>query len=293
MYSITEAYLEKLCHKAMKNRAYYWWYIALRLPFSMAALLRQEGFFGMGRFLFNRAEHLIRNVPQAGQPAFYQQPVRKFTSRHGFQLYYIMDYIVYDEIFLVGAYLQPQWQKDLRESRHPLALDLGTHHGVFTNYVKSINPATRVFGAEISPANFQRASTRLAVYPDVKVLPVGIAHQSGTITLHFDDQSTVNSILQTTGKQQAEARLVTLDEFAAMTGLPDQEITVIKMDIEGAEEQLLLEMTTARATLKRTRNLILEIHRAEVGENIHQILERETGLRLIHQRRLNFFYTRS
>jgi FkbM family methyltransferase len=287
-----EFYLEKLYLRGRENRFWFLVYLLLRVPVTAFRLACEEGPAGAVRFLWARFAHLMRHRALAGSDAFYQQPVTPFVSRHGFRLEYVMDYVVYDEIFLVGAYRHPVWMADLDAAREPLVLDLGMHHGVFSNFIKSVRRDTRIVGAEISPVNFKKASGRLAVYPDVTVLSVGVANTRGRMTLHYNEQSTVNSIKTTDGKLQAEVELDTLDGFAARAGVAGREIVLMKMDIEGAEEELLLQLNGARETLARVRNFIVEIHDLSLAPAIHDTLAREFGLKLVHTHRLNCYYHR-
>lgn len=110
-------------------------------------------------------------------------------------------------------------------------VDAGTFDGdsikLFINRVKSFN---KVYGFEPDPKTFIKLENNFK--DNLKVIPVNAGLYDKKTKLKFNDEGSRASIISETGNKEVD--LVSLDDFLSV-----DEVTYIKMNIEGAESKAL------------------------------------------------------
>lgn len=131
-------------------------------------------------------------------------------------------------------------------------VDLGFNEGAFANEVVR-RFGCRVYAAEPLPA-LRAAATTL---PGVELDGVAISGSGGSVVLHDNPSrcATVETALAEEGATQVRVRAVTLERFLARV---PQDVAVLKLDIEGAELEVL--SNAPRQTLARVRQITVEFH---------------------------------
>ena len=128
-------------------------------------------------------------------------------------------------------------------------LDIGANVGEYSKrYARRVGESGSVIAVEPDPEIARQARERLAPYPWVTVMPVGVDKCLGHTTLYRDTERKRSSLwaanrLETLDEIQVEC--VTLDFLANM--VPN--LRAIKVDIQGAEARMLAGATE---TLQRT-----------------------------------------
>ncbi len=139
----------------------------------------------------------------------------------------------------------------------PLIIDIGAHIGCSSFWFLWRRPDARVICLEPLPANVELCRRNLAPFAHSVKVVEGAAWSSAS-PLRFERNvwrhewaSTVRGLGP--GEAASDLAGVPIDEL-----LPDEgDVDLMKIDIEGAEVEI---MPGASSWLKRTRNLVLELH---------------------------------
>jgi FkbM family methyltransferase len=136
----------------------------------------------------------------------------------------------------------------------PVVLDLGANHGDFTA-VMSERYGAKVTAVEPNPALADGLSARGAD----AVMSAALAPRGGTVNLTIDANDQSSTIMPggstaTTGTVEVPA--LTMGEVLA--GVGDGRVDLVKLDIEGAELEVLAAMTDAE--LGRIDQFTIEFH---------------------------------
>lgn len=128
-------------------------------------------------------------------------------------------------------------------------IDLGACSGEYSVYASVLG--AKVLAFEPHPDHFGVLSKNASRFPNISPYPFAASNKTGFITLHSTTVG-AHSIMHGAGTP-LKVYTVSLDEF-----LPDlKSIDLLKMDIEGAELQVL---QGAKKLLKRTKRVVAEIH---------------------------------
>lgn len=114
-----------------------------------------------------------------------------------------------------------------------VVVDLGTWIGDSTlNYIKTYGKYKKIYCYEIDEMNMNQAKKNLAGYPNIEFRRKGAGSKNGTMYIQrYKDQSCNKVVATNTGK---EIEIVSIDTDIR------EKITLIKMDIEGGEQDALL-----------------------------------------------------
>lgn len=161
----------------------------------------------------------------------------------------------------------------LRLPRHPVVLDIGANVGLFSWRVHALRPEARILAFEPAGANFERLQRTfevLAIHGTPRHEACGA--EAGTATLflrnsvtHSLDPGWHPDLDQGAGVETVA--VVTVDLACQARDIAD--VDVLKVDVEGAEDQVLAGAT---ATLRRTRHVVLEYHSAALGRACRDLL---------------------
>jgi FkbM family methyltransferase len=250
-------------------------YLGLRLPLIVPALVAAEGFAGAVKWLGCRVGWL-RGKAVA------------FHSRHGFTLTRPMDFVVYDEIFIEGCYRFKNLPGLLLGKPSPRVVDFGTHHGLFINYIQTLNPRAEVYGAEMNPVSASHAASRFLRQPAVTIRQVAIGGSARKERIALAPVSTTQSF---NAAGDIEVDVSTPDDCLRQWGILGREIDLLKMDIEGAEKEVFENLPSISKTLASTKAIVMEIH-DEAGVRLITARLSSLGFRLDEERAGNFFFTR-
>lgn len=156
-------------------------------------------------------------------------------------------------------------------------LDLGSYAGASAYFfAKAVGPLGVVGAFEPDLTNLEclRANVRRHALENVKIFDCGI--WSETKTVAFQSEGNMGSSISTIANRRSnvqEVRMVTLEEATRLCGL--QSVACIKMDIEGAEVEVL---KSAHEFLRRHRpRLVVEPHLVDgtmTTEQVTEILEK-------------------
>ena len=150
-------------------------------------------------------------------------------------------------------------------------VDIGSCHGTYLSMFCSILGATgKIYSFEIFPPNFNHIEMRFGHWPNIEFFNKAVSDRDGFESIHAHEQTEMCGILEKNGAKIGQIESVTLD-----TCLKDEkEISLIKIDVEGAELNVLRGATD---TLKKTNSILIECHYDEDWPEIRNILLEENG----------------
>lgn len=131
-------------------------------------------------------------------------------------------------------------------------MDLGAHRGYYTLLAaKFVGEQGRVFAFEPSPENFTLMSANLKGRSNVSLIPRAVSNTSGTTRLFLDNNDSLSDTIYDTdeGRNCIDVEVVSLDDFFKDK---DSRVDIIKMDVEGAEMDVLKGMNQV---IKKNANL--------------------------------------
>lgn len=155
--------------------------------------------------------------------------------------------------FLLGTYepyMQEAFSKYVRCGA--TVYDVGAHAGYHSLLCALlVGPSGRVIAFEPNPRNRESIKRQLSLNPEapVSISPYALSDRSETVTLDTSHGSSQGRVSDE-GEFSVEAR--TIDFLTEREGLPEPD--VMKIDVEGHEEQVLLG---ALATIDKCRPVIL------------------------------------
>lgn len=173
-----------------------------------------------------------------------------------------------------GVFLDREYDCAARFARPPeRILDLGGNIGFGSVFFAGLFPRAKLLVVEPDPRNLPLLRTNLALNQvDAVVVPGAAGRSSGTLQLRFGDNPTCSSLSGTGLHDLADAvevGVLTVPEIMARAGW--DHIDLLKVDIEGAEEELL---AGDNDWLSRVGSILVEIHPNTTPERLNGYLAR-------------------
>jgi FkbM family methyltransferase len=157
----------------------------------------------------------------------------------------------------------------LLPSDQPLVvLDAGANVGAFAMWLKAEFPTARVVSVEASAATYGLLAdnVRESGFSDWSAHNYALWDHDGTVDFADDAQASANSSIvgdgdATDGRTRVPARRLDglIDEV-----FPATRISLLKLDIEGAEERVL---QSVRGSLSMVDSVVIEVHAHRVDED--------------------------
>ena len=144
-------------------------------------------------------------------------------------------------------------------SGSPLVLDLGGNIGLFSLLAASTRPTASIYAYEPGPPNFRLFEINRLANPSlaerIHLRREAVAGQTRTTDWFFDERNPGGSGLFATGGGKFSVQIRAFAEV--LNSLPG-EVALAKIDIEGAEFELLAG--TPRESWQRIQTISLELH---------------------------------
>ena len=181
-----------------------------------------------------------------------------------------------DKLMWIGTW-ELDFAKHLQQMVKPgwICYDIGGYKGYYAG-IMALKGAKEVLVFEPMPVNAQKIRNLISLNPELPITfeETAVSNTTGTTLFKLMPEETMgklgDSLFQPDEKalQQLQVDCITLDEF--VTGnLPEPDL--IKIDVEGAEELVLLGGVEL---LKRKKPvLLIEVHSPEIGERCYALLK--------------------
>ncbi len=163
------------------------------------------------------------------------------------------DVLLYRQIFEHHEY-------EVAVSRAPrVIIDAGANVGLVSVYFAHRFPKARIIAIEPEAHNFALLAANIADYPNVVPVKAALWHRNTVVDL-FDPGLgpwgyTVGGREEGLGTWRQATEAVTLDRIMEIHGI--DRIDLLKMDIEGAEREVLAQ---SAAWIDRVETLVVELH---------------------------------
>lgn len=157
---------------------------------------------------------------------------------------------LFDEVFLVNAY-----HTKLDEPR-PLILDCGSNCGFTTAYFKMLYPASRIIAFEPNPSVFSLFKRNVEKNNWSDVTAVNAACGSEDCERDFsinEAYSLAGSAVSNSDSPRLKVRQIALADFIT------EEVSLLKMDIEGAETEVLRHLSQT-GKIQLVKRFAIEYH---------------------------------
>jgi FkbM family methyltransferase len=168
------------------------------------------------------------------------------------------DPFVYDEMFSWNVY-----QANKEEYENANILDVGGHYGLFTFLAHTLG-AKKIVAIEANPLNYLVYIKNTRDIPGVNAVNAAVTSEYGSlITISNESEKS------TVGKGDITVATIRLEDAVQM--FPDFEDIILKMDIEGAEYDVLY--STPMHILRRFKSIAIEMHQFPDSSNKFEHLE--------------------
>jgi FkbM family methyltransferase len=149
------------------------------------------------------------------------------------------------------------------DNPQPVIIDAGSHIGLATLYFKKFYPGAKVIAIEPHPENFkllERNTLWNNSLDNIELHNVALAATSGTIELHTDSTPlhwySTSSFIKGAWNHAQTSHILRVPSQPLVKFLT-QPIDFLKMDIEGAEQEVLV---AAGNSIRQVKHMIVEFH---------------------------------
>lgn len=175
-----------------------------------------------------------------------------------------------------------------------IAVDLGANVGRYTRILAASGAEVHAF--EPDPTTFALLTEAVADLPNVHLHQAAVGLVSGTITLHrppadrHADYSEMSSVVFRSARHYApEAVEVELRSFADVVNGFDRPVRLVKMDIEGAEFDILRAIFANPAGF-RFEKLYVETHETYAPHELAEVDRMRRQARALTSPAINLFW---
>ena len=161
----------------------------------------------------------------------------------------VADLATVGEVLLDGLYDIPELH-DVE-----VIVDIGSHIGTSIVFFRTRHPGAHIHGFEPDPRSFATLQANVGGLPGVTIDPRAVTGADGSATFFSDENSLASSLVAGAGARRAvPIETVSLDGLMDELGL--DHIDLLKLDVEGAEYDVLSQTTR----LDRVRAIAGELH---------------------------------
>jgi FkbM family methyltransferase len=178
------------------------------------------------------------------------------------------DKSVLKEIFVLGEYKDVELI--IKSAKAPV-IDVGAQAGFFSLYCRALNSEVPIYAIEPDEANLETLEDNLSFnnIDNIEIIPAALAGQTGLRDFYISSDTHNHSLFKILTPQitkTGRVKTYSLDDFLKEQGL--EEVSLLKLDIEGSEYEVLNNFTD----WDKIRNIILEYH--DFAEHNHDQLEK-------------------
>ena len=205
-------------------------------------------------YLLNKKRYETQTVDLLGMPF-------DVSDAHSF-------YYSHREIFIDCIY------KFNTKQKIPRIIDCGSNYGTSLVYFKSLYPSSEIIGIEADPNIFSilKKNINLRKYEDVLLINKAVSSKKGKVKFFIEgaDGGRIHSMSESKGSYEVET--LCLDDII------DGEIDFLKMDIEGAETDVICGLKK----ISKIKEIFIEYHSfADKNQTLGELLNflKESGFR--------------
>jgi FkbM family methyltransferase len=183
-------------------------------------------------------------------------------------------------LFTPQMYEPPERQELAREiarvgARPFVFVDIGANVGLFSLYVAAIAPAARIIAIEPEPGNFARLAFNIAANPSLPVTPLALAlgDTEGTAEIVLNERDRGGTRLAAGGASGRGVAVRCRPLLAVVSEAGVSDIDALKIDVEGAEDTVLVPFFRDAPPSLWPRLVVIEDSSAEWSTDLFALLE--------------------
>ncbi len=175
-----------------------------------------------------------------------------------------------EEIFTLHPY------RFVTDKENPFIIDAGSNVGIAALYFYKLYPGAEIFCFEPDPNAFEKLKINMAAnkIENVNLMNMAVSNKEGSIDFFgqiFVDSPDArgNSILSDWGLQR-EVSNTTKVKTVKLSSYIDREVDFLKLDIEGAEQQVLEDLDSENK-FSYIKEIALEVHYSSKISHVNDI----------------------
>ncbi|MCX6744799.1 MAG: FkbM family methyltransferase [Candidatus Parcubacteria bacterium] len=158
----------------------------------------------------------------------------------------------------------------IKSANFPI-IDAGAQAGFFVLYCRALNSKTKIYAIEPEPNNAKVLAKHLKSnrISDVKIMQQALAAETGQREFYISKDTHNHSLISLAEEDLADKKVIpaiSLTDFLRKNNL--NKISLLKMDIEGAEYEVLAGLKME--DWQKINNILLEYH--DLAEHKHEDL---------------------
>lgn len=177
-----------------------------------------------------------------------------------------------DYDYIISSCFEKELQEEFKKTKG-IFIDIGTHIGKWSIYTAKYSKAEKIYSFEPSKINFKYLKTNIKlnkIEDKIELINKGVSSKKGEISFFFDNKKTGCSGVSEKGNTKIE--VITLDSFIKQRKIDINKISLIKIDVEGHEFEVLKGM---KNFLKETNNtrIICELIRHDDDKEVFDLMK--------------------
>lgn len=174
-----------------------------------------------------------------------------------------------EEIFGENEYLVP----GMENIESPVIVDVGANVGVFSLYVKLMNPSAELYCYEPAPNALSLLHQNLNNHEDVVVHECGLSNVHGTAQIQLNARNTgQSSLIKGANNLLGEVEIELREGVSIFSDNQIEDIDILKIDTEGSEVAILQSLSEG-GKLGKIKFIVLEYHSEFDRREIDQLLK--------------------
>lgn len=167
------------------------------------------------------------------------------------------DSIAFLEVFFLNT---NDWIDEFKIKEKDIVVDIGAHIGYFSIYSSKNAKKGKIFAFEPFIESFEILKKNLELNKIENVFPqnVGVAKKTGTSKLYFKKEFAIGNSTYKNKEFDSEIVIETTSLQDIIKNNEIQKINILKLDCEGAEYQILLNLD--HETLEKIEKIVSEMH---------------------------------
>jgi FkbM family methyltransferase len=144
-------------------------------------------------------------------------------------------------------------------NKEDVCVDIGANVGVYTKFfLRELKGTGMVYSVELFPKTFNELANEVLHWPNLKMVNCAISDVDGEVKYYLGSDNSTNNIIGHDMNFRENKEIGYIKSMRMDTLLEEEKhIRLIKIDVEGAEIQVLKGMTE---TFKKTDLIFLECH---------------------------------